>query len=71
MNADQIVTILSSFGFPVVCCGALMWYVKYIIDKNNDMIDKITTDSNKQIDDIRKALERNTQVIERLMDKLS
>lgn len=27
MDAKTIVEIISQIGFPIVCCGALFWYV--------------------------------------------
>lgn len=27
MNADTIIQIVSSLGFPIVMCGALFWYM--------------------------------------------
>ena len=27
MTINDITTLISSVGFPIVCCGALFWYV--------------------------------------------
>lgn len=27
MNAEQITTLITTVGFPIVSCGALFWYL--------------------------------------------
>ncbi len=27
MTVDQITSIITSVGFPIVCCGAMFWYL--------------------------------------------
>ena len=36
MSVQDIVTIIQGVGFPIVMCGAMAYYVKYITDKNRD-----------------------------------
>lgn len=35
------VQIVSSLGFPIACCAALMWWVKYTTDRNDEKIKAI------------------------------
>ena len=51
--------IISSLGFPVAACIAMAWYVKYITDKHDKEMDKVTT-----------ALNNNTLALQKLCNKL-
>ena len=35
------VQIVSSLGFPIACCAALMWWVKYTTDRNDEKLKNI------------------------------
>ena len=61
-------SLLSSFGFPVVACVAVGWYVKYISDKSREQIDKILEDHKSEMKDVTAALNNNTMAIQRLTD---
>lgn len=51
MNAQEIIQVIQSVGFPIVMCGAMGWYVKYITDKHN-----------VETDNLRQAVANSTQV---------
>ena len=53
-----------------MCSGAMMWYVKYITDKNREEISKITEQHKEEITEVTQALNNNTLVIQKLCDKL-
>lgn len=38
MTANDIVNLISSVGFPIVMCGALIYYIININKKNDDTI---------------------------------
>lgn len=59
MDLNNIVTIISAVGFPIVACISMGWFVKYLIDNNNKKISEITT-----------ALNNNTLVVQKLCDML-
>lgn len=60
MNVQDITTLVSSLGFPIVAAGALFW-------SNLKTSDHYT----KTIDEMRKTIEDNTRVTEQLITKLS
>ena len=60
MTVQDISTLVSSLGFPIVACGALFW-------SNLKTSDHYT----KTIDEMRKTIEDNTRVTEQLINKLS
>lgn len=58
-NYEFVVTLLSNFGFPIVCCGILMWYIFKLQEAHKGEVDKMT-----------EAINSNTLVIQRLIDKI-
>ena len=59
MNVQDVTTLVSSLGFPIVACGALFW---------SNL--KTSERYNKTIDEMRKTIEDNTLVTKQLIDKL-
>lgn len=50
MDANTITTLVSTLGFPIVCCGALFWYVnktqKEFTEKMEKSIEALNTSIN-------------------------
>lgn len=67
--------ILGSYGFPIVACLAMGWYVKYITDKNSSETEKLnsqhTTIMLAYKDEIKDAINNNTVVMQRLCDTIA
>ena len=70
MDVEQFMQAIGTLGFPIVCSGAMMWYVKYITDKNREEIAKITEQHKDEISEVTQALNNNTLVIQKLCDRL-
>lgn len=70
MDAQGIVTLIQSVGFPIVMCGLMAWYVKYITDKNREQITAEREAYKEEMNEVVKAINNNTIVIERLIAKL-
>ena len=70
MDTQGIVTLIQSVGFPIVMCGLMAWYVKYITDKNREQITAEREAHKEEMNEIVKAINNNTIVIERLITKL-
>lgn len=47
MNPSDIISLVGSLGFPIVCCMAMFWYInktmKDFSDKIEASIDQLTT----------------------------
>ena len=56
---NEVLTAITTVGFPIVACGALSWYIKYLTDVHK-----------KESDDMRKSLDANTQVMNKLLSRL-
>lgn len=59
MDANTIVQLIGSLGFPIVCCIALFWRMIKSDENHKTEIDKLTD-----------ALNNNTLVLHQLSDLL-
>lgn len=59
MDANTIIQIVSSLGFPIVMCGALFWRQIKSDEQHKAEMDKLS-----------EALNNNTLAITKLSDKL-
>lgn len=55
MNVTDITQLIGSLGFPIVCCGALFWYLVKEKDAHK-----------AEIEELRKSVEANTHAINSL-----
>lgn len=67
---NEIVTVISSLGFPIVACIALGWFCKYMIDNNNKNIEKMFSMYDKSNEENRDAIRNMTEAVNKLVDKL-
>jgi preprotein translocase subunit YajC len=58
MTPVDVANMIGNYGFPIVCCGAMFWY----------MIKK-DAQHKEESENMRKAIENNTLVIQQLVDK--
>lgn len=70
MDLNIVIQALSTFGFPVVMCGAMAYYVKYITDKHREEVNNLNIQHNKEMLDIVKAVDNNTLALTKLCEKL-
>lgn len=57
---ETLTQVISNLGFPIVCCGALFWYVVKHTEKQNDEIDKLSA-----------TVEQNTEILKELKTLIS
>lgn len=55
MDINQITQLISSIGFPIVMCGILAYYVKYVEDKHD-----------AEIGGLRDVINANTEILHTL-----
>lgn len=70
MEINEIVSLISTVGFPIFACCVMGWYVRESNNKNRDEIEKLHEQYNEQINDIKESLNNNTLAIQKLCDKL-
>ena len=57
-------------NFPIACCIVLGWYIKLKDDKYNAQIEKMTEAHKEESKQFADALNNNTLVIQKLVDKM-
>nr|DAR45232.1 MAG TPA: YvrJ protein family protein [Caudoviricetes sp.] len=59
MDVNTLIQLVSSLGFPIVCCGALFWKLVKTDEQHKEEMYKVT-----------EALNNNTIALTKLSDKL-
>lgn len=59
MDINAITQIISTVGFPIAMCIALLWHIKNLNETRKDETEKFTD-----------ALNRNTLMLQKLCDKM-
>ena len=59
MDVTMVTQLIGSLGFPIVCCGALFWYLVKEKDAHK-----------KEMEELRKSEEANTTAINLLCQHL-
>lgn len=57
---NEVITLITTVGFPAAMCVLLMWYVY-----------KMQEQHSKEIKDLKNALDKNTIAVTRLVERLS
>lgn len=57
---DVISRLIGNLGFPVVCCGALFWYVTTHTDKQHE-----------EMQELKSIVEKNTDILKDLKDLIA
>ena len=70
MDLATIMQAVATLGFPICCCGAMMWYVKYITDKNREEIDDMTAQHHEEMSEVTTAINNNTIALTKLCERL-
>lgn len=66
----DIIQLISSLGFPIVACIFVAIYTTKQSDNYRADIKELQKDHKDEITQLRTALENNTLVIQKLIDKL-
>ena len=69
-TVNTVLQAITTVGFPIVCCGVLMYYVKYIRDKDTEMMADIMARHSEEVNTMSAALNENTVVLQKLCDKM-
>lgn len=59
MDVSTVTQLVGSLGFPIVCCGALFWYLVKEKDAHKE-----------EMEELRKSIEANTMAINSLCQHL-
>lgn len=67
---DSIVNMISTIGFPIVGCLGLGWFCKYMIDKNNENINRMFDMYDRSNAENREAIEKLSTAVDKLCERL-
>lgn len=59
MDWNAVIQLISTLGFPIVCCIVLFWYMI----KQTDM-------HKEEINELKKSIDNNTIILTRLYEEL-
>ena len=67
---NDIVSIISAVGFPIVaaiCCG---YFVKWQYEQNQKQMDEVRKEHKEEVSKMTEALNNNTLALQKLIDKI-
>lgn len=67
MDINQITQLIGSFGFPIVACGAMFWYMTKLIERFDKMLNQQTDKHEEEIRSLSKTIENNTEIMNELL----
>lgn len=69
-NVSTLTQFISSYGFPIVMCLLMTWYVYDTNKKHRAEVEKLNEQHKEEIKQVTEALNNNTLALQRLCDKL-
>ena len=70
MDAQAIIQLISTVGFPITMCGAMGWFVVDQINKHREEVSKLNEQHEKEMNTVVEALNNNTVALKELSVKL-
>ena len=70
MDAQTIIQLISSVGFPITMCGAMGWFVVDQTNKHREEVSKLNEQHEKEMNTVVEALNNNTVALKELSVKL-
>lgn len=71
MDVTEIMNAIATVGFPIVCCLAMAWYVKYTTDKNREEIRNLNEAHKTEMLQVTNAINNNTLALQKLCDLIN
>lgn len=63
---NDIMTMISTLGFPIVCAIVLAYIVKYMFDRYTTDINKMQESHSKESKEFAEALNKNTAILNKV-----
>lgn len=71
MDVQALIQAISMVGFPIVCCGVVMYFLKYVMDKNREDLNTLNAIHKTEMTEMTQAINNNTLALQKLCDKLT
>ena len=70
MDANTLITLIGSVGFPIVACIAMAVFFAKVNDNYRNDIKEIQATHKEEVKAMTEAINNNTLVIQRLIDNM-
>ena len=70
MDGTTIMQLIGSYGFPIVACIVMAWFVYDTTTKHRQEVENLHSQHKEEMTEVTKALNNNTLALQRLCDKL-
>lgn len=70
MGINEILTAIATVGFPIVACCAMAYFFSRVNDNYRNDIKEINAQHKDEMDAMTQAINNNTLVIQRLVDRM-
>lgn len=69
MDANNIVSIISAVGFPIVAAIGCAYFVKWQYEQNQKQVEEMRKEHKEEVANMTKAIENNTIALNRLLER--
>ena len=69
MDANVIITMIGSLGFPIVACIGMAYFFAKVNDNYRTDIKEMNNSHKEEMDKMTEAINNNTLVIQKLIDR--
>lgn len=70
MDAQAIIQLISTVGFPITMCGAMGWFVVDQTNKHREEVSKLNKQHEEEMNTVIEAINNNTVALKELSVKL-
>ena len=70
MDANILITMIGSLGFPIVACVAMGWFFAKVNDNYRNDIKELQSTHREEVKAMTDAINNNTLVIQKLIDEM-
>ena len=70
MDMTELGNLIGVYGFPVVACCVLMYYIKYVEDKHREEISALNDKHAEESKAMTEAINNNTNVLTKIWERL-
>ena len=67
---NDIVSIISAVGFPIVAAVGCGYFVKWQYEQNQKQVEAMRQEHKEDVQNMTKAIENNTLALTRLIEKI-
>ena len=70
MDAGTVLQIVGSYGFPIVACIFMGWFIKYTTDKHREEISRLNEQHRIEMESVTSAINNLNVVTQKLYERL-